>query len=264
MRTYGSIPVDALIPCVLSTTAPFLSLTVLRTPSERVIARTVLHSGNRDQQWHRQSKTQLRNRRRAVPSFSTTRCGRSNPLSLAQSRSGAPDFPFDVRAALSICSEPVSMEATYPFSADAANPKPFDLVNVRWTSHIGRVITQSPARSLRDAHGRSSPESQMEFRPDGGLDTTRHLDSPIIISYQTRAMNEFRDYDLKERPALTRSLAIQIAQEFGRRLRTGKPDGGRGNSSLTVPGQPHRDTGYGQNPCRKASQQLTHLRTLNV
>ena len=36
-----------------------------------------------------------------------------------------------------------------------------------------------------------------------------------------RAMNEFLFYDLKEKPALTRSLATQIVQELGRRIVAG-------------------------------------------
>ena len=34
-------------------------------------------------------------------------------------------------------------------------------------------------------------------------------------------MNEFLSYDLKEKPALTRSLATQIVQELGRRIVAG-------------------------------------------
>ena len=34
-------------------------------------------------------------------------------------------------------------------------------------------------------------------------------------------MNEFLFYDLKEKPALTRSLATQIVQELGRRIVAG-------------------------------------------
>ena len=47
------------------------------------------------------------------------------------------------------------------------------------------------------------------------------MDSRNIICSHATAMNEFLFYDLKDKPALTRSLSTQIVQELGRRIAAG-------------------------------------------